>query len=477
MRSIYFVFSLVSTFLFITFAVANTQVTAPQSNPSITLTYCVDPDWMPYEAIRAGQHVGLSADYMRLIGQRANIEFQLIATQTWNETLSNLKNGKCDVASMLNRSPERESYLAFSLPYFNAENVFVTNSNIPFIAGYDSIQNKRLGLVRNYRHQEYVQRYYPQLNVTLVDNEVEGLFALAAGDIDVMVGSMLSIATHIQKFGLNDLKVSGLAKPHDQLSMGVIKKHIDILERINQAINKIDETEQVELFRRWNQVTIIDQVDYRVFYGLAAVVLIITSLFIWRNYYIVKFNKALLSKNTLLESLQLELLEKNKQLEFLSNRDALTSLYNRHYMIHRCEQEISGLKRSALDACLVLYDIDHFKMINDTYGHSLGDTILCQLTELVAEHIRDIDVMARWGGEEFLILCPQSNIAAATTLAERIQNAVADFSFATIGNLTCSFGIAQYQNKESFIEWFDRADNAMYQAKEQGRNKIVTTKN
>ncbi|GAA0857307.1 diguanylate cyclase [Aliiglaciecola litoralis] len=440
----------------------------------ISLTYCVDPDWMPYEAIRVGKHVGLSADYIHLIGKYANIQFNLIETSSWDETLALLKSGDCQVASMLNPSPERESYLAFSKPFFNAENVFVTNSDIPFVAGYGSLQSKRLGLVRNYRHQEYVERYYPELNVTLVESESAGLLALSANEIDVLVGSMLSVARHIQKFGLNELKVSGLAKPHDLLSIGLIKSQTQHLERINTAIDLITESQHVDLFRRWNQMTVVDNTDYRFFYISGAALLLFIALMAWRNFYIVRFNRTLVVKNQLLEDLKVELVEKNTQLEFLSNRDALTSLYNRYFMVQRCEQEIARLNRFKENACLVLYDIDHFKQINDTHGHSLGDKILCELAQVVAREIRQIDIMARWGGEEFLILCPQTDLVAAKALSQRIQSALAKYSFDIIGKLTCSFGIAQYADNESFISWFDRADDAMYRGKKQGRNAIVT---
>lgn len=137
----------------------------------------------------------------------------------------------------------------------------------------------------------------------------------------------------------------------------------------------------------------------------------------------------------------------------------------RHFMVTRCEQEMVRARRCSQDTCLILYDIDHFKEINDTYGHSLGDSILCQLTEQVRQHIREVDVLARWGGEEFLILCPQTKGQEAKALANRIKKGLSECEFATIGALTCSFGIAQYHHDESFVTWFDRTDDAMYNAK------------
>lgn len=444
-----------------------------ENNKKQTLVYCVDPDWMPYEAIRGDKHVGLSADYVRLISAYTDIHFELLVTKSWNETLLRLQNGSCEAAAMLNRTPERDAYLAFSKTFFNAENVFVTGTNIAYISGYPAIGDRKLGLVRSYRHEEYVERYYPELDVHIVETEAEGLLALSAGKIDVLVGSMLSITSHIQNFGLKDLKISGLAKPHDFLSMGIIKQRADLLEQVNQGIDAISEAEHVELFRRWSQVKVIDEVDYRLFIGLATTFALLILLIAWRNHFVVKFNRTLMHKNQLLESLQEELIEKNNQLEFLSNRDPLTSLYNRNYMTQRCEHEIAMANRFNQANCLILFDIDYFKAINDSHGHSLGDDVICTLCDLVSDQIREIDVLARWGGEEFLILCPHSNIDDAEILAKRIQGAVAAHPFDTVEHITCSFGLAQYKNKESFVAWFDRADSAMYQAKKKGRNCVI----
>ncbi len=296
-----------AAFVFSLFTLSFAHSDESQASESvITLSYCVDPEWMPYEAIRAGKHVGLSSDYIRIISQYANIQLELLPTASWNETLDLLQSGECDLVTMLNPTPERAEYLAFTIPYFQAENVFVTDASIPFVSGYSALTQKRLGIVRNYRHQEYVERYYPELNVTLVDSEPAGLLALSAGEIDVLVGSMLSVTSHIQNFSLGDLKVSGLAKPHDAPSMGVTKQHAYLLDRLNDAIAKIDEKQHVELFREWNKVKIIDQIDYRFIAMVSALLSLGAVLIAWRHYTVTRFNKALVTKNEQLESLQAE---------------------------------------------------------------------------------------------------------------------------------------------------------------------------
>ncbi|MEP7766254.1 GGDEF domain-containing protein, partial [Sanguibacter sp. 26GB23] len=98
--------------------------------------------------------------------------------------------------------------------------------------------------------------------------------------------------------------------------------------------------------------------------------------------------------------------------------------------------------------------------VNDQHGHVVGDLVLQEIATIVCSTIRDMDVAARWGGEEFIVLCPNSNLDDAIKLANRLKDAVSGFDFNTVGHLTCSFGVAQHYAKESFVEWFDRADKA-----------------
>lgn len=428
---------------------------------------------MPYEAIRNGKHVGISADYIRELQQSTGITFKLLVTDTWQQSLDSLKRGDCQVTSMLNKSPDREHYLFFTEHFFDAANVFVGRNDINFLSGYEGLGSRRLGVVKSYRHAEYVTRYYPELNVKFVDSESDGLLALSSGEIDVFVGSMLSVKSHIQQFGLRDLKIVGLAKPHDKLSMGVSKQHPELVKILDEAIARIPEETHIDIFKQWNNVKVIDHVDYRYSWSLFGFFIVVVLLFGLRNRYVTRFNRTLMVKTEMLEQLQDELLEKNTALEFLSTHDQLTSLYNRHFIIKRCEEEILRMDRFDQTSCFILLDIDHFKQINDTFGHSIGDEVLIQLTTIIQQQIREIDISCRWGGEEFLILCPQTTQSDAMNLAARLRQAVCEFNFQKVGKLTCSFGVAEYAGNESFINWFDRADLGLYEAKSNGRNSIV----
>lgn len=159
--------------------------------------------------------------------------------------------------------------------------------------------------------------------------------------------------------------------------------------------------------------------------------------------------------------------------------DSLTKVYNRRYFdVHF--QKL--LERSLVDEkplSLMILDIDHFKMVNDTHGHVVGDQVLQELPERLIQNVRATDMIARYGGEEFVIIMPDSPLAPATTIAERVRNAVANKAFTVTtddGKLDCtiSIGIATAQPGDTLEMLTKRADEALYQSKEGGRNKVTT---
>ncbi|MCH8498228.1 MAG: biofilm regulation diguanylate cyclase SiaD [Marinobacter sp.] len=181
---------------------------------------------------------------------------------------------------------------------------------------------------------------------------------------------------------------------------------------------------------------------------------------------------------------QRTMVELNDSLRQAALHDALTDLPNRRHISDRLRELTARATRHKQTFSLILLDIDHFKLINDTYGHDTGDRVLCQTADLIQSNLREYDLCARWGGEEFLILLPDASAPEATEIGQRIVNALhslnlADttpFSGASDSELTitASAGITSYQQPERYEQTIQRADNAMYQAKAAGRNRVVT---
>ncbi|GAA4899847.1 diguanylate cyclase [Ferrimonas pelagia] len=171
-----------------------------------------------------------------------------------------------------------------------------------------------------------------------------------------------------------------------------------------------------------------------------------------------------------------KLSQANDRLEQLSQIDALTGLANRRQWQRLLAQEFDRCRRYQPASCLVVIDIDHFKQVNDTLGHSMGDQVLNRLGELLKDSLRKTDVVARYGGEEFVLLLTETRQEASIKLAERLRQSVEQLVFAFMPSLkiTISLGLCPYHHElEGTEQWFELADQALYKAKRQGRNRLV----
>lgn len=164
--------------------------------------------------------------------------------------------------------------------------------------------------------------------------------------------------------------------------------------------------------------------------------------------------------------------EAERRLFELSITDPLTGIYNRRYFLKRLEEEIERVKRGGPSFSLVMLDLDFFKWINDRFGHKAGDRVLIHVVDLVRTRIRKIDVFARWGGEEFVILLPNTPLFYAARLAEELRKRVERSEVLGVGTVTCSFGVTEYSEEDSADSILSRVDNLLYEAKRAGRNCV-----
>ncbi len=168
------------------------------------------------------------------------------------------------------------------------------------------------------------------------------------------------------------------------------------------------------------------------------------------------------------------------KLDEQGGRDPLTKALNRRHFLQSCEQERERTFRNGGCFSVMMVDIDHFKSINDTFGHSVGDTVICDVVDRIRDSVRGIDLVGRWGGEEFIILVREQGKSSAMQVAERMRSKVQamDSSATAIryGNhrqITCSIGTATFKGNETIVELVERADQALYKAKAAGRNRVV----
>jgi len=168
----------------------------------------------------------------------------------------------------------------------------------------------------------------------------------------------------------------------------------------------------------------------------------------------------------------LKILQIKKTIEEMSITDYLTKLYNRREIESVIETEITRADRYSTNFSIVFIDIDKFKNINDTFGHNVGDDVLVELSKILKLKSRKTDTVGRWGGEEFIIVCSETDIDGAFDFANNLRETIENHKFLTVKQVTISCGISQYEKTDTLSSVIAKADGALYQAKETGRNKV-----
>jgi len=206
---------------------------------------------------------------------------------------------------------------------------------------------------------------------------------------------------------------------------------------------------------------------FSLIFSVSIIIVILTSI-----YFAGKLTYFMYLLEQTIESKTSELKKKIAEVEYLSLTDPLTGISNRRKIESVLKSEIERTSRSGNSLSVIMIDIDHFKEFNDTLGHETGDKILKQFAETVNRSIRNIDVAGRIGGEEFLIVCPETGVTGAIQVAEKLRSAVEEMEIESVHNITASFGCASLMPGENSDKLISRSDKALYRAKEKGRNMV-----
>lgn len=170
-----------------------------------------------------------------------------------------------------------------------------------------------------------------------------------------------------------------------------------------------------------------------------------------------------------------KLKEKSNLLEYQASHDKLTGLFNRNRFDEIYIKEIKRARRYNNDLSIIIFDVDDFKNVNDNYGHQTGDEVLKEMAQIILTHVREQDITVRWGGEEFLILLPQTNLNGAVSVATKIKIAINEHIFTNNSlTITGSFGVAQLFDEDDETTFISRSDKLLYEAKKSGKNKVIS---
>jgi len=172
------------------------------------------------------------------------------------------------------------------------------------------------------------------------------------------------------------------------------------------------------------------------------------------------------------KKLETEVKKQTKNLEILAVTDKLTGIYNRVKLDDELDSNFEYFKEFNENFSILILDIDHFKNVNDTHGHQVGDRVLIEITKLIIENVRTTDTVGRWGGEEFMIICPKTNTDDAYNLAQNIRRSIETHNFPRVGQITICSGVSDIISNDNLDDLVSKADTLLYNAKHSGRNMV-----
>nr|WP_321268583.1 diguanylate cyclase [uncultured Sulfurimonas sp.] len=412
---------------------------------------CIDPHWMPFEGFKDGKYIGIVADYFNLVKAKTNLNIEIHPTNSWQESLDSVKTGKCDILGSALPSIERLKYMDFTDPYIKSPIVMITTMEKTFINNIEDLKQNKIGIIKGYAIAEILKNKYPDINIIDVDSIEDGMKKVERGELFGYIDNLNVTAFNIQTNFYGVLKVSARLNIDDELTIGSRNDEPLLNSIFQKVVENIDNSEVRAILNRWITVKESVKVDYASLWKIFGVIFII---FIIIGIY----------------SYQLKL--KNKELKQLSREDALTKIGNRLKLNEILENIYQNTQRYEVSWGVILLDIDNFKNINDTYGHIFGDEILKKFAQILLENIRNTDSLGRWGGEEFLIVCPNINLENLANVAEGLRKNIENDMFLKEKNITASFGVSVFQKNKNIEQIIDVADKNLYKAKSSGKNKV-----
>ena len=376
------------------------------------INLCIDPDWMPFEAIKDGEYIGITADVISKFRNQLPIPITLIPTQNWMESLSKGLARECDIFSLAAATAGRTEYMDFTTPYIDLPVVLATKMDTFFINDIVEVKDKKLGVVKGYVIAEQLRNKIPGINIVDVASITDGLARVESGELYGYIDNLMVIANSIQKDFTGVLKISSRLDENIQLAIASRNDEPELNQIFEELVQNLSEAELQAIYNKWVATVEQDQAfDYSYAWKLLAVIFLIISGYIFHYIKLKKLNNSLL---------------------MLSITDKLTGLYNRVKTDEVLIEKKAELDRYGTELSVILLDIDFFKSINDNYGHLMGDSVLIEFSQIIKQNIRTTDYVGRWGGEEFLIVCPNIGIKEAMILANKLLDKISNHTFAEV---------------------------------------------
>ena len=448
-------------------------IPAPSVNERLVLVPSSIPPYTSLNGLQTPQ--GLVIDLFNAIAERAGVRFEYQPMQDREQIRRALDGGIGDILLNIGNTLDVEQWLDFTSSVTDIPVSIFVRENASSVSSISDLKNRKVALVSS---QQLTQKNLSlaslsQLNIVNYEQVELAFYALMSKQVDALIylePVVWNVAINLQ---LSD-QVRTLSTPLSVIpfNIGVRKQQQLLLEKLEVATQSLNRSDQFQkVYHHWFKHDIPFWNTRTVFWSMSAVVVLILLITQWlRSRELQMVNESLQQQ---IDDATVQLSESNAYLMDLTVTDSLTGINNRRAFENSLSELILRSNRYNEVFCMLIFDIDDFKKLNDHFGHAAGDSVLIELVERVSSVVRDVDTLCRWGGEEFTILMPQTGQEGALKMAERCRSIVANNAFDEVGQVTISLGVTCYMPLDNERKLFKRADDALYEAKSQGKNCVV----
>ena len=426
-------------------------------------------DWAPTEFIDdKGNLIGVTADLISIIEKRAQISVEPVLFDEWTEIVEALKNKQIDMVASMNQSAEREAYASFTDEYWPQPWAVVTNFNQQSVDNLAELKGKRLAVVKGYQIIPYLHKNFPQILLQVVPDNHSGFLAVRNGQADGFIDGMANVASVIRAKQYQDLSFSLIDDvPPAMERIGVRNDWKPLVNILNKVIATISDDEKKAILEKWFELKVQSGIDRRKVIQFSVVAITFFIIVIWWNRRLTRE----VNKRRIIE----------KRMKHMATHDELTGLPNRVLLRERLTSAIELHASDHEQLALLFIDLDGFKDVNDTYGHDVGDELLIQISERFKAVIRRADIIARFGGDEFVVLLSHlGDKEQVRPVCEKLLGVIeGEFELSSCNvQVGASIGVAMYPaDGQDDTQLMKVADTLMYEVKASGKNNYVFSNN
>ena len=414
-------------------------------------TLLIENNKVPFSFKNTNEIIGIEIDFWKLISNKLSKPFN-IEEMLKNEFL-NIFTSSIKTKFIYSFEKKHSNKYLLSNSIAQIPIALATKDKVNYISDLSSLKSISIGVLKDLDLISTLKKDYPEINFIEITSIEDGMRKIKENKLFALIDNLYTLSHKIEEFKIDELKINNTLKYKIDMYLETDRKHEEFIKIINNAIFTLTEKEKSTILNNYQLILYHKNID--LFYVLKFIIplVILLTIFAFLNYRL---------KNEIKRRKQIEI-----KLSNFANNDSLTNIYNRRKIEELCENELKRSERYENELSLIFFDINDFKIINDRLGHHKGDEVLIKIANIISQNIRSSDYFGRWGGDEFLIVLPQTNISKTKNIIETLENKLKDSDFNLDKNMkiSCSFGLAEYEKNDTLDSLLRKADDSMYKIK------------